>query len=202
MVYGSLIIKCGMQLYTKPQTLLVLMLKFRKWLLIYPVLKLIHVGKREPRRILNTVSALWWPDIVWFYPQLVEYVAVYGWNMWPYSMYWDSLDNNLVTLWSTKRHMFKTVLKTVICPTSQGKPMRGALNFYSTITFDMIHAKLLLTHKKMFTSISTSPPGQNGRHVADDIFRCIFVNEKLCILITISLKFVTKGPIDNNLALV
>ena len=47
-----------------------------------------------------------------------------------------------------------------------------------------------------------TPPGQNGRHFADDIFRCIFMDEKSCILITISLKFVPNGPIDNNPALV
>ena len=34
------------------------------------------------------------------------------------------------------------------------------------------------------------PPGQNGRRFADDIFRCIFVNEKFCTLIKTSLKFV------------
>ena len=50
--------------------------------------------------------------------------------------------------------------------------------------------------------INSSPPGQNGRHFADDAFRCIFVNEKFCILIEISLKFVPKGPIDDNPALV
>ena len=49
---------------------------------------------------------------------------------------------------------------------------------------------------------NSSPPGQNGRHFADDIFGCIFMNEKFCILIKISLKFVPKGPIDNNPALV
>ena len=48
----------------------------------------------------------------------------------------------------------------------------------------------------------THTPGQNGRHFADDISRCIFVNEKFCILIKISLKFVPKGPINNNPALV
>ena len=48
----------------------------------------------------------------------------------------------------------------------------------------------------------TLRPEQNGRHFADDIFRCIFVNEKFCILIKISLKFVPKDPIDNNPALV
>ena len=45
-------------------------------------------------------------------------------------------------------------------------------------------------------------PGQNGRHLADDVLACIFVNEKVCILIKISLKFVPKGLIDNNPALV
>ena len=45
-------------------------------------------------------------------------------------------------------------------------------------------------------------PGQNSRHFADDIFRCISVKEKFCILIKISLKFVLNGLIDNNPALV
>ena len=47
---------------------------------------------------------------------------------------------------------------------------------------------------KMF--INSSPPGQNGRHFQDDIFRRIFLNEKPCILIKISLKFAAKGPIN------
>ena len=34
--------------------------------------------------------------------------------------------------------------------------------------------------------------------LADNIFKCIFLNEKFCILIKISLKFVPKGPIDYN----
>ena len=43
---------------------------------------------------------------------------------------------------------------------------------------------------------------QNGCHYADDTFRCISLNEKICILITISLRFIPKGPIDNKPALV
>ena len=39
-------------------------------------------------------------------------------------------------------------------------------------------------------------------HFPNNIFKCIFVNEKFCILIQISLKFIPKGPIDNILALV
>ena len=43
---------------------------------------------------------------------------------------------------------------------------------------------------------------QNGRHFADDIFNCIFLNENVWISIKISLKFVPKDPINNILALV
>ena len=34
--------------------------------------------------------------------------------------------------------------------------------------------------------VNSSPPGQNGRHFPDNIFKCIFVNEIVCILIQIS----------------
>ena len=47
----------------------------------------------------------------------------------------------------------------------------------------------------------TLRPRQNGRHFADDMFKCIFLNENLWIPIEISLKFVLKGSIDNNPAL-
>ena len=49
---------------------------------------------------------------------------------------------------------------------------------------------------------SSYPLGQNGRHFADDIFKRIFVNEEWCILIKISLKFVSKGLIRNTTALI
>ena len=52
------------------------------------------------------------------------------------------------------------------------------------------------------TVFISSPPGQNDRHFADDIFKCIFVNEKFCILIEILLRFILKRPIDNNPELV
>ena len=45
--------------------------------------------------------------------------------------------------------------------------------------------------------INTLRPRQNGGHFADDIFKCIFLNETICISIQISLKFVPKGPINN-----
>ena len=51
-------------------------------------------------------------------------------------------------------------------------------------------------------NLNTLRPTQNGRHIADDTFKRIFVNENVRILIEISLKFVPKGPINNIPALV
>ena len=45
-------------------------------------------------------------------------------------------------------------------------------------------------------------PRHNGRHFADVIFKCIFLNENVWIPIKISLKFVPKGPINYIPALV
>ena len=49
---------------------------------------------------------------------------------------------------------------------------------------------------------NTLRPRQNGRHFADDTFKCIFLNENVEISIKISLKFVPKGPINNIPSLV
>ena len=45
--------------------------------------------------------------------------------------------------------------------------------------------------------VLNSSPLDKMANSTDDIFRCIFANEKFCILIKISLKLVPKGPIDN-----
>ena len=50
--------------------------------------------------------------------------------------------------------------------------------------------------------VNTLRPGQNGRRYPDDIFKCIFLNENICIPINISLKFVPKGQINNISSLV
>ena len=46
--------------------------------------------------------------------------------------------------------------------------------------------------------INTLRPRQNGRHFADDMFKCIFLNENVWIPIEIALKFVPKSSINNN----
>ena len=50
---------------------------------------------------------------------------------------------------------------------------------------------------KLFNS---APRGQNGRRFPDDIFRRIFVNENVCVLIKILHTFVPKGQINTNAA--
>ena len=64
----------------------------------------------------------------------------------------------------------------------------------------LYHTHLYHTH--LYHSLSSSLPGQNGCHFADNIFKCISPNEKALISIKISLKFVPKGPINNIPALV
>ena len=57
----------------------------------------------------------------------------------------------------------------------------------------------LWAHKYFFNTLR---PRQNGHHFADNIFKCIFLNENVRISIKISLKFVPKDPINNTPALV
>ena len=49
--------------------------------------------------------------------------------------------------------------------------------------------------------VNTLRPRQNGRHFADDTFKCIFLKENVRISIRISLKFVPKSPVNNIPAL-
>ena len=64
--------------------------------------------------------------------------------------------------------------------------------------FSVTHQK----PRKKHDDVNTLRPVQNGRHFADDIFKCIFLNESASIAIKISLKFVPKGQINNIPALV
>ena len=50
--------------------------------------------------------------------------------------------------------------------------------------------------------LNTLRPRQNGRHFADDIFKCIFSNENVWISLKIKLKSVPKVRINNIPALV
>ena len=49
-------------------------------------------------------------------------------------------------------------------------------------------------------ALTSSPPGQNGRQFADDIYKFIFLYENVTISIWTSLKFVPKGQTENKSA--
>ena len=51
-------------------------------------------------------------------------------------------------------------------------------------------------------SLNTLRPRQNGRRFADEVFKCIFLNENVWISLKISLKFLPNVPINNIPALV
>ena len=62
---------------------------------------------------------------------------------------------------------------------------------------------ILILHKSIsWSRYNTLRPRKNGRHFADDIVECIFLNENIWISIKISLKFVLKGSINNIPSLV
>ena len=62
--------------------------------------------------------------------------------------------------------------------------------------------KTIVSAQHAVISINTLRSWQNGRHLPDDNFKSIFLNENVRISIKTSLKFVPKGPIDNIPALV
>ena len=55
---------------------------------------------------------------------------------------------------------------------------------------------------KTFNPVDTLRPRQTGPHVANDMFKCIFLNENVWISIKISPKFVSRGAINNMPTLV
>ena len=84
------------------------------------------------------------------------------------------------------------------------KLQRGRTLFYATKDIISIVVPTWLWYMVVWYifKINTLRPRQNGRHFADDTFKCIFLNENVWILLQISLKFVPKGPINNIPALV
>ena len=72
----------------------------------------------------------------------------------------------------------------------------------TTIHFYQYTCKLLFVWYQFILFKSSPPPGRNGRHLADDICKCIFLNMNLLISIKISLKFIPNGPVSNITSLV
>ena len=50
----------------------------------------------------------------------------------------------------------------------------------------------------IFKMFNTLRPIQNDRHYADNIYKCIFLNKNVLILLQYSLKFIPCGSNKNN----
>ena len=80
---------------------------------------------------------------------------------------------------------------------------RTSLMFYDFPTNPhILECSTIPEWDELLPGVNTLRPRHNGRHFADDIFKCIFSNENVWIPIKISLKFVPTGSINNIPALV
>ena len=84
------------------------------------------------------------------------------------------------------------------------QPLRVIIGFPSQSTSNADSVSLLWCHNVLTSACNfdTFRPRQNGCHFPDDIFKCIFMNENVWILIKISLTFVPEGPHYNIPSLV
>ena len=77
------------------------------------------------------------------------------------------------------------------------KIFAGHVNFQNHMPDGHVNQMLNVKSWIDYHCINPSHPEQNGWFM-EDIFRYIYVKERFCILIEISLEFLPKGPIDNN----
>ena len=81
------------------------------------------------------------------------------------------------------------------------KGLKGHALLYGKDQCWLVYSRILCKYR-IIMLLNTLRPSQNGQYFADNIFKCIFLNEKFWISIEISLKFVPKGPINNKPPLV
>ena len=85
--------------------------------------------------------------------------------------------------------------------TKEQASVKFHMKFIAKIAFGNVIYKIVPILLKS-SCVNTLGPRQNGRRFDDDTFKRIFLNENVRISIKISLKFVPKGPINNNPVLV
>ena len=130
-----------------------------------------------------------------FFISCISRKAPHGFSAWILDIFVNSVFGSF-----NKFDLFITFVMHDAMSCYAGKCYKGTNSLYM---FNIVLCSLGLGHshlrRTMITYLSQliSALEKFGRHFEDDISRCIFVNEKFCILIKISLKYVPKGPIDN-----
>ena len=100
-------------------------------------------------------------------------------------------------------YIFYGMLSLICSPTLYPISLNHCLKLKAKMSV-CIHnfiSNYLLIYAINSTLVNTLRPRQNGRHVPDNIFKYIFLNENVWTSIKIPMKFVPKGPINNIPAL-
>ena len=115
----------------------------------------------------------------------------------------ECLFNNMFRL-ATKKHKQSALLS--LCagnpPVTDGFPAQRVMFPFDDVIMKTDADSIVRYGRRDFWKIQHIEAEGNGRHLADDIFKYIFLNENIWILNEISLKFVSNGPIDNMPTLV
>ena len=146
--------------------------------------------------------------------QNVNKAIIFVIRIYPSEQFVTYRDMRSVTLEECLRQQYSDVIYIMGAMVSQ---ITSLIIVYSTVYSGVDQRPVNSTHKwsvtrKMFPfgdvtmnkvcilELYTLRSRQNGRHVANDVIKCVFLNENCCISIHISLKFVTTGPIDDKSA--
>ena len=96
----------------------------------------------------------------------------------------------------TRSLICKKLTSVYVAGQCQALPESMMTQMYDAF-FHMVPLGHNMLSELFYLHLNTLRPRQNGRHFADDIFGCIFLNENVWIAIKIWLNFVPKGPINN-----
>ena len=110
-------------------------------------------------------------------------------------------------------HMCSTCLmhhllcSLLIIKSNFGRSCIGNISYLKSLMINVHPCDILISPPPPPPNIThdifnSSPPGQNGRHFADDIFKRLFLDGNIWILNTISLKYVPWDARNNMSALV
>ena len=94
-------------------------------------------------------------------------------------------------LWLSLHAVYQTT-RTGICFNFLGLHQQFLLDLFSSV-----HQRSPNSIQGHQIHLNALRPRQNDRYFADDIFKCVFLNENVWISIKIALKFVPMGPINN-----
>ena len=106
------------------------------------------------------------------------------------------ISNNILHIWwHHSNWLVKSTVQSLISIKNNSSSAKLWLKF--NVSLSKLRLTSLLKQATELLRVNTLRPRQNGCHFTDDIFKGIFLNENVLISIKISLKFVSKCPINN-----